>query len=495
MEDPNTEGERMEIRMDVNNLDTKNAAEPAPDPVGTLSQGEPTAQEPEAMTAEEWKAGGYYSVTITADPGDAAKAKQATAGSYEEYIELREGAHEQGLYIVSESFMTKEQYFPGLLTYSAAVEVFKTTDDRYIEFENFPQFSKRAKIRPHDSIVLAADTGGGKSSLAINFIDDLNEEYPVIYFNLEMDEITALRRLVSIHSGILLDRIEGYRKDEQTARAVNIALKEITARKPLQIVNYAYTLEDIEALIKHSIQFREDDAPTIVIIDHSLLVQTAGKAGNRYERFTAISEGLRRLSLQNNIILFVLLQQSREGKKDDTEPPKNWSLKESGSWENDATHICFLWWDPNTNQKKLLLTKNRTGEGGEFILSYEKTTQKYKEAQAQGAANTGTTPAVTSPRSGKKTPREKKRDKLQAAVELAYLKASENGAEVTLHDIAEAAGVTASTARNWIKEFGGYDINGKHYEPAGINDVIEGEGFTKTTQIEDQETPENFKTS
>lgn len=483
--------------IDIHNLelDDLGAATPAPDPVGTLSESEPTAHEPEAMTAEEWEAGGFYSVTITADPGDASKAKQAKAGSYDEYIALREGAHAQGLYIVTESFETKEQYFPGLLTYNAAVDVFQNTNDEYIEFKSFPEFSKRAKIRLHDSVVLAADTGGGKSSLAINFIDDLNSEYPVLYFNLEMDDITVLRRLVAIHSGIMLDRVEGYKKDEQTAKDVNKALKEITGRKPLQIISDAYTLEDIEVIIKHSIQYRPDGEPTIVVIDHSLLVQTAGKTGSRYERFTEISEGLRRLSLHNDIILFVLLQQSREGKKDETEPPKNSSLKESGSWENDSTHICFLWYDPTANQKKLLLTKNRTGAGGEFVLNYEKTTQKYYEAQAQGAGpnRSGATTADTPTRSGKKTPREKRKDKLQAAVDLAYMKASISKTEVTLHDIAVEAGVAVATVKNWIKEFGGYDINGEHYEPAGISDIVEGEGFTKQTPIEEQETPGSFR--
>jgi len=483
--------------MDIHNLelDDQGAATPAADPVGTLSESEPTAHEPEAMTAEEWEAGGYYSVTITADPGGASKAKQAKAGSYDEYIALREGAHAQGLYIVSESFTTKEQYFPGLLTYSAAVDVFQNTNDEYIEFKSFPEFSKRAKIRLHDSVVLAADTGGGKSSLAINFIDDLNDKYPVLYFNLEMDDITVLRRLVAIHSGIMLDRVEGYKKDEQTAQDVNRALKEITGRKPLQIISDVYTLEDIEVIIKHSIQYRPDGEPTIVVIDHSLLVQTAGKTTSRYERFTDISEKLRRISRLNNIVLFVLLQQSREGKKDETEPPKNSSLKESGSWENDSTHICFLWYDPTANQKKLLLTKNRTGAGGEFVLNYEKTTQKYYEAQAQGAGpnRSGATTADTSTRSGKKTPREKRKDKLQAAVDLAYMKASISKTEVTLHDIAVEAGVAVATVKNWIKEFGGYDINGQHYEPAGISDIVEGEGFTKQTPIEEQETPGTFR--
>ena len=74
--------------IDIHNLelDDQGAATPAADPVGTLSESEPTAHEPEAMTAEEWEAGGFYSVTITADPGDAAKADHALE-RYREYPE------------------------------------------------------------------------------------------------------------------------------------------------------------------------------------------------------------------------------------------------------------------------------------------------------------------------------------------------------------------------------------------------------------------------
>ena len=486
------------MTMDINNLElddleSMDAAEPAGGSVGTLPESEPTAETDDngAMTAEEWKAGGYYSVTITADPGDAAKPKQATAGSYDEYIELRKAIREQGLYITSESFKTMEDALPGLLTYNAAVNIFETSNDKHINLKRFPEFSKTAKIGLHDSVVLAADTGGGKSSLAINIIDDLNDEMPVIYFNLEMDDITVMRRIVSIHSGLKLDKVEGYKKDKQTAREVNDVLREITGRKPLQVINDVYDLEDIKLVIKQAKQFRPKGEPAAVIIDHTLLVKTGET--DRYKRFTKISEELRTFTKNNDIIMFVLLQQSREGKKDETEPPKNSSLKESGSWENDSTHIVFLWWDPTEQKKKLIMTKNRVGKGGSFVLNYEAATQRYSEARDQAAggrtAATGTTPSG----SRKKTPREKRKDKLQAAVDLAYMKASISKTDVTLHDIAEAGGVSVQTIKNLIKEFGGYDINGEHYEPAGINDKVEGEGFTKQTPIEEQETPGTFR--
>lgn len=361
---------------------------------------------------------------------------------------------------------------PGLLTYSDAVTIFETADDRHLELKSFPTFSATAKIQLHDSVVIAADTGAGKSSLALNFLNDLNGEYPCIYINLEMSVITVLRRLTAIHSGMEIDRIEGYKHDEKTAAAVNISLQAITSRKPLQVIQGVYMLQQIEDIIKQSTKGR--DEPTIVIIDHSLLVDTQERTGSRYDRFTQVSEGLRKMALSNNIVLFVLLQQNRAGKATDDERPKNSSLKESGSWENDATHICFLWYDPADRKKKLLLTKNRGGSGGEFPLNYWKKTQTYTEATGSPAAAQTTGDGM--PR--KQTKRERQKQKLLSAYETAYFNTFGNP---TLQAIAEAADVTTSTVRTWLKEYGGFMVDGKPIDPAGIDAVVEQQEFIKLT--------------
>lgn len=370
---------------------------------------------------------------------------------------------------------------PGLLTFTGAVELFRTADKQAIELKSFPMFSKAAKIRKHDSVVIAADTGGGKSSLAINFMYGLSDSYPCIYFNLEMDTIDVLQRLVAIHTGMEIDRVEGYQQDAKTAEAVNIALQAITARKPVQIIQGEYTLERIQEITEKAIAGREET--TIVFIDHSLLMDTQKYTAGRYDRFTQISEGLRKMALKNNIILFVLLQQNREGKKDDSERPRNSSLKESGSWENDSTQIVFLWYDPADRKKKLLLTKNRHGEGGEFILNYWKKTQTYTEAKDQEAARA----AVNTGQPPRQSKREKQKAKLLRAYDDAMIATQ---GHPTLKAIAEAADVTTSTVKGWIKEYGGCMIDGVQQEPAGIDTTVEYTGFVKLTPADDP--PEQF---
>ena len=267
----------------------------------------------------------------------------------------------------------------GLLTLERAIAILEAVDDHYLEMPHFKTFCDMVKLKTHDTIVIAADTGAGKSSLALNFLHELQDRYPALYVNLEMDEATILQRLVAIHTGIELDEIEGYKHDERTRSKVNAALQEITQRKEIRLIADVYDLAEIEKQIQAATAGRTE--PTIVFVDTGLLVTTANKSASRYERFTHISEELRRISRLNNIIMFVLLQQNREGKKDEKKEPANSSLKESGSWENDATKIMFLWWNDKTQSKELAITKNRSGKTGSIKLNYSPHTQTYSEVK------------------------------------------------------------------------------------------------------------------
>ena len=372
---------------------------------------------------------------------------------------------------------------PGLLSYEDAVNIFKTADDRILTMQSFPTFSKVAKIKLHDTIAIAADTGGGKSSLALNFINDLSTTYPVLYFNLEMTIIQVLQRLVAIRSGIEIDSIEKYKRDPEIEKLVNITLQQLIPKpgdvQTLQVLQQddAHTLDQITDVIERSTKDRKQ--PTIVIIDHALLISAAGSSN--YEKYTELAKSLRRISLKHNIILFVLLQQNRAGKASEDERPRNSSLKESGEWENSTTHVVFLWYDPTARKKKLIITKNRNGDsGGEFALDYFKKTQSYQEAADQEAAGSDTAAGPGRPQ--KMTRRERQRQRLENAYRDAYILTF---GQPTLKAIAEAADVTTSTIKSWIREYGGCIIDGKPQDPAGIDTQVEYTGFIKLTPADD----------
>lgn len=287
--------------------------------------------------------------------------------------------------VASAVMSAKEIKFPGLLTKERIIEALEAVDDHYLNLPRFPELTKTLKIRTHDTIVIAADTGAGKSSLSINFLYDLQKEYPALYINLEMDKATVLQRLISIQTIEDLDKIEGYKHDEKIRPLVNDAIEKITARKEIQLLEDVYDIKDIEAQIKNATKRRKE--PTIVFIDTGLLVTTKDRAASRYERFTQISEELRRISRLNNVVMFVLLQQNRSGKAEENKQPTNSSLKESGSWENDATKIMFLWKNTKTDKKEIVITKNRNGKTGTIPLAYVPKCQIYSEEKGTTIKN------------------------------------------------------------------------------------------------------------
>ena len=255
----------------------------------------------------------------------------------------------------------KKQLTP--LTYDNAVGILQNANDERIEIPCFESFAKQAKIGQHDTVIIAGETGSGKSMLALNLMENLNQKHAVLYFNLEMTKEMVLRRMVAIHSDLELDMVEGYKLDTGTQGTVNAALKEITNREPIYVENDRYKLEEIEDAIKQAVAIQESRGrkePVIAFVDHVLLLRNVGKTASQYERYSRISEELRRIAVLNNCIIFVLTQQSRAGKADKENEPELSSLKESGSFENDATHVTFVW--KGVDGYYLVLRKNRKGE-------------------------------------------------------------------------------------------------------------------------------------
>jgi len=440
--------------------------------VGTLDPG------PDAITPEKWEADNIADVIITAMSPDK-KAMTASVKSYDKYIRDRAVLRADGYTIISEQPRTPAEAFPGLLTLDSAINIFQTADQTFYEFPAFPLFSKLAKIRTHSFITLAADTGAGKSSLAINLLDNINDRLPVLYINLEMDRLQIIQRLVSIHGGLELSRVEGYQHDRNTAETVNAVLKAVTSRKPLQIREDCYFIEEVKKAVEEATAGRTE--PTLVIIDHGLLLQTqAPGLKGEYEKYTHIAKELRRISKQYNIILLCLLQMNRESKKLN-EKPALWSLKNTGEWENSSTHVLFLWYDPDQKKKLLIIAKNRGGQLGEVALDYTGSKQIYTEAATQPAGldlhNLTLPDAAKGRRTRKQSPREKKYQQFQEAIEAAT---RATGGKPSIQAVAEAAGVMTSTVNAWVKEFGATK-NGKVIDPAGIDDIIDPDAVIRLT--------------
>lgn len=338
--------------------------------------------------------------------------------------------------------------FEWLFSFKKAQKVFETADYSFVELPSFKKFSKALKMRRHDSIILAADTGIGKSSLALNILSDVIKSHPSLYFNFENSEQLVHTRLASINSGIEISDIEKYQDDEDIKSAVDEAMLELASyRKPFGILDHRFRkLDDLERVISQfSSQFED---PTFVIIDHALLLYTGtSKDNDRYIMFTEISQRLRLIAETYNIIMISLLQQNRRGKEDSNfKAPTNSSLKESGSWENDATQIFFLWNDESEHKKKLTITKTRESEAVEVALDYHPSTQIYREAEVSSK--------ISKNPYKRSTKRDNERDKIDHFFNI--VKAKDKNKDVLLEDLAEAMGISNSALKTKLSNYGGY---------------------------------------
>ena len=110
-------------------------------------------------------------------------------------------------------------------------------------------------------------------------------------------------------------------------------------------------------------------------------------------------------------------------------------------------------------------------------MNYWQKTQTYTEAKDQAAGLT-----ITLPEKQPTSKREKQKQKLVDSYNAAYIATNGNP---TLQAIAEAADVRTTTVQAWIKEYGGCTINGLQQDPAGIDTLVEYDGFIKLTPAND----------
>ena len=233
----------------------------------------------------------------------------------------------------------------------------------------------RTNIRPIDEkiygiyggqlILIASRPGIGKTSLAIEIMQNMNE--PVLFFSLEMtrQEIYAkiLSAGVSIESWkILFKKLT----DDERSRIMKIHehfkkhIKFTVFDDPLDLRRLVY-------YINHHVTFKR---PKTIIIDYIQLL-TGAKGENETVRIGVISRTLKLLAMKHRIPIIALSQLSRANDKENRKPELS-DLRGSGSLEQDSNIVIFIWEDKE-KQTCLSVAKNRMGRTGSIAgLTFEK---------------------------------------------------------------------------------------------------------------------------
>lgn len=235
-------------------------------------------------------------------------------------------------------------------------------------------------LQNSDLIILAARPGGGKTSLALGIgYNAATCGKHVAIISLEMGKMQLMRRLMAMRSCIELQRLRlGWVQDEEWEQVVT-AMEDLSAL-PIWISDAPGS--PISAIRKQLRALKEQHGHIdLLIVDYLQLLTPEEAAGdkNRVNELGKISRDLKLLALELDIPILALAQLSRAVEQRQSKIPQLSDLRESGSIENDADIVMFVYREemyyPETERKNiadLIVGKHRNGPVGDMQLYWHK---------------------------------------------------------------------------------------------------------------------------
>lgn len=234
-------------------------------------------------------------------------------------------------------------------------------------------------FHPSQSIVLAARPSIGKSALALSFaLHAARQSIPAVLFSLEMSCKEVGERTLSNVSRISKSAFESavkYRGAE-----VNDATMKI-ADMPLFVDDQTTTtIEDIVSKIR---MLKRKHGIKLAVIDYLQIIEPSNPNQKRQQQIGHISRRIKQAAQDIGIVIVTLSQLNRAG--DDNERPLLKHLRESGSIEQDANVVLFLWKKTagegeETEPCTLTIGKNRTGKSwSDYDLIFHKAECRFEQ--------------------------------------------------------------------------------------------------------------------
>lgn len=240
-------------------------------------------------------------------------------------------------------------------------------------------------LQQSDLVIVAARPSMGKTALAINMAENVAilGGQPVAIFSLEMSREALLRRMLCSQSRVDSHKFRtGFLGKEDLAKIRNGL--DALLQAPLYIDDTpGISLTELRAKAR---RLKHTTGLGMIVVDYLQLMSATAPGGKRYENRTqevsAISRGLKAIAKELKVPMVALSQLSRapetRGTKDNE--PKLSDLRESGSIEQDADVVMFIYRpeyynrdDPTVeNKAKIIIAKQRNGPTDTIQLAYIK---------------------------------------------------------------------------------------------------------------------------
>lgn len=228
-------------------------------------------------------------------------------------------------------------------------------------------------LNKSDLILLAARPGMGKTSFALNIATNVAKKYDkdVVVFSLEMSSEQLVSRVLSSEAQISSQDLRlGKLSPDQWVQLA--ASADILSKTRMYLDDTpGITVAEIKAKVRRLKNLG------LIIIDYLQLMSSSGRSENRVQEISKITRNLKIMAKELNIPIIVLSQLNRSAEQRLDHKPMLSDLRESGSIEQDADIVMFLfragYYDKeieNPNVAQCILAKNRHGSTGEVDLAW-----------------------------------------------------------------------------------------------------------------------------
>lgn len=233
-----------------------------------------------------------------------------------------------------------------------------------------------------DLILLAARPSMGKTALALNIAEGAARNKKVVaVFSLEMSKGQLGTRLLSMKSGVNSQSLNTGAFNDGDMNKLLDALDDLS-RLNIYIDDTAgISLLELRSKAR---RLAHDAGLDFIVIDYLQLMQ-GGRQENRQQEISEISRSLKALARELNVPILALSQLSRSVEMRADKKPQLSDLRESGSLEQDADIVMFLYRDEyynrddsdNQNIAEVIIAKNRNGPTTSINLQFEKEVMRF----------------------------------------------------------------------------------------------------------------------
>ncbi|EHH1105558.1 replicative DNA helicase [Vibrio parahaemolyticus] len=238
---------------------------------------------------------------------------------------------------------------------------------------------KTAGLQGSDLVIVAARPSMGKTTFAMNLCENaaMQQDKPVLIFSLEMPAEQLMMRMLASLSRVDQTKIRTGQLDDEDWARISSTMGILMQKKNMYIDDSS-GLTPTEVRSRARRIAREHGGLSMIMVDYLQLMRVPSLTDNRTLEIAEISRSLKALAKELNVPVVALSQLNRSLEQRADKRPVNSDLRESGSIEQDADLIMFIYRDevyhpdsPYKGTAEIIIGKQRNGPIGSVRLTFQ----------------------------------------------------------------------------------------------------------------------------